>query len=61
MGRFAQRRASDFDAIPLCYDHHQGKVGIHTSPARWRAIYGQDTDYCEPTRRAVEAMKSRTI
>jgi hypothetical protein len=61
MGRFARRRSSDFDAIPLCYDHHQGNDGIHASPAKWRALWGADTDYCDPTRRAVEALKGRTI
>ena len=23
------RRASDFDTLPLCPEHHQGKSGIH--------------------------------
>ena len=23
------RRASDFDTIPLCYEHHRGATGIH--------------------------------
>ena len=25
----AGRRASDFETIPLCYEHHQGGSGIH--------------------------------
>jgi hypothetical protein len=61
MGRFAQRRASDLDVIPLCYDHHQGAAGIHTKPAAWRTLYGADIHYIEPTRRAVEALRARTV
>ena len=44
-GRFGQRKASDFDTIPLCHFHHQGDDGIHTSKRAWEAKYGLDTDY----------------
>ena len=44
-GRFGQRKASDFDTIPLCHFHHQGADGIHTSKRAWEAKYGLDTDY----------------
>jgi len=44
-GRFGQHKASDFDTIPLCYEHHRGAAGIHTSKAEWEALFGPDTDY----------------
>lgn len=44
-GRFGQRKASDFDTIPLCYPHHRGAAGIHTNKAEWERTFGPDTDY----------------
>lgn len=44
-GRFGQRRASDFDTIPLCYRCHRGPEGIHASKSAWEAINGPDTDF----------------
>jgi hypothetical protein len=58
MGRYSQRRAPDTDTLPLCWEHHEE---LHRHPARWRAQYGLDTDYIEPTRRAVEQLQQRTI
>jgi hypothetical protein len=58
MGRFSQRRAGDFDTIPLCKTHHDE---LHLLPRWWRAKYGLDTDYIESTREAVEQIKRNTI
>lgn len=44
-GRYGSRKASDFDTIPLCKNHHQGAEGIHTDKAAWQAERGQDVDY----------------
>ena len=44
-GRYSQAKASDFDTIPLCYEHHQGATGIHENKAAWEDLYGLDTDY----------------
>lgn len=44
-GRFGSRRASDFDTLPLCYNHHRGPDGIHTAKAAWEAAHGPDTAY----------------
>jgi len=44
-GRYGSRKVSDFDTIPLCYDHHQGAGGIHQDKAAWEAGWGMDTDY----------------
>lgn len=44
-GRFSQRRASDFDTVSLCKNHHQGPEGIHTSKRRWVERHGNDYDY----------------
>jgi hypothetical protein len=57
-GRFSQSRASDFDTIPLCKPHHDE---LHLHPRWWRAKYGLDTDYIEPTRAAVAQIKRQTI
>jgi hypothetical protein len=57
-GRYARRRASDLDVLPMCVSHH---LMLHGKPAAWRALFGSDADYIEPTRRAVEALIERTI
>lgn len=44
-GRYGQRKASDMDTIPLCWNHHLGPDGIHTSKEKWEALHGPDTDY----------------
>ena len=49
-GRYSQAKASDYDTIPLCYEHHQGATGIHANKAAWEATYGLDTDYLAVTR-----------
>jgi len=49
-GRHSQRKVADDMAISLCWNHHQGPEGIHTNPARWKRLYGLDTDYIAETR-----------
>ena len=44
-GRYGSRKASDFDTIPLCVEHHRGATGIHASKRDWEALWGMDTDY----------------
>ena len=44
-GRFSQRKASDFETVPLCHHHHQGADGIHTNKTAWEAKYGPDTGF----------------
>jgi hypothetical protein len=52
-GRYSQRKAPDYAAIPLCADHHQhggnGKVALHAEPTKWKRLYGQDHEYIEVT------------
>lgn len=57
-GRFAQRKSSDLDVIPLCPAHHDM---LHKSPYAWRSEYGDDTDHIEPTREAVRRLGRNTI
>ena len=40
--RFSQRRASDFDTIPLCPPCHDE---LHADKAAWRTKYGADHEY----------------
>ena len=44
-GRYGNRKASDFETIPLCKDCHQGPHGIHTAKAAWIAVNGNDFDF----------------
>ncbi|MGM0584235.1 MAG: Ref family recombination enhancement nuclease [Pseudomonadota bacterium] len=49
-GRYSTARAPDCMTIPLCEGHHQGlmdtsKVALHGGKSRWRALYGNDTDW----------------
>ena len=43
--RYGQRKASDFETVPLCWQHHLGPDGIHTDKTRWEGEYGKDYDY----------------
>ena len=45
-GRFSQAKASDFQTIPLCPQHHtDGPDAIHNGKESWVEKYGEDTDY----------------
>lgn len=55
-GRFAQRRASDTETIPLCHPHH---TQLHHEPRAWKALYGQDWQYLPQVQWQVEALKGR--
>ena len=61
-GRGARRVASDYDAIPLCPDHHTGPNGIENGAETFRRRHGWwDTDMIDPTRAAVARIRSNTI
>lgn len=47
--RYSQERTPDREAIPLCWDHHQGPYGIHADKHSWRQEYGADRDYIAGT------------
>ena len=38
------RKASDFEAIPLCYLHHLGKEGYHYSPKKFNVKWGSQKE-----------------
>ena len=45
-GRYSQRKASDFDVIPLCPRHHRlGSEAIHADKAAWLDRWGPDHGY----------------
>ena len=44
-GRFSQRKAGDYETIPLCYEHHLGADGIHSGKETWVSKYGADHEY----------------
>lgn len=45
-GRYGNRKASDFDVIPLCKSHHQnGSEAIHNGKASWVEKHGPDHAY----------------
>ena len=44
-GRYGARKASDFEVIPLCRNHHQGPDGIHTNKTLWADRYGFDHEF----------------
>lgn len=56
MGRFSQRRRSDFATIPLCWDHHdaQSPDGLHHRPALWSDRWGRDIDFLPVVRAMIE-------
>jgi len=54
-GRYSGRRASDFDVIPLCPEHHlDGPEAIHGGKLTWAAKHGPDYSYLPAVRDAVK-------
>lgn len=62
-GRFSQRRASDFDTIPLCWRHHdaQSPDGIHYAPAAWKRLHGADHGYIAGTVARIAKLMRETV
>ena len=52
-GRYSQRKASDFDTIPLCWNCHMGQFGIHNDRTDWVKRNGPDTGFLDAVRRAI--------
>ena len=53
--RYDQRKACDYDTIPLCKRHHQhGPEAIHNGKESWREKHGPDHGYIDQTKAAVE-------
>ena len=45
-GRYGSARASDFETIPLCKEHHQsGPEAIHNAKETWERTHGPDWGY----------------
>jgi Recombination enhancement, RecA-dependent nuclease len=45
MYRATGKKANYEHSIPLCYEHHQGRTGIHTIGTKaWEAQYGTQED-----------------
>lgn len=58
-GRYGQRKAPDTDIIPLCWNHHQGPDGIHTSKEAWEDLHGPDTGFLPAVRRLVAQLTGK--
>jgi len=44
--RYGTRRASDWEVVPLCREHHLGGTSaIHTGKETWREHHGPDWSY----------------
>jgi len=46
-GRYGQRKAPDSMTVSLCWNHHRGPDGIHTSKRAWEALHGPDTGFLD--------------
>lgn len=56
-GRYGSRKASDFDVIPLCSEHHDypHPEAIHSGKERWAAKHGPDYGFIRATRERLSA------
>lgn len=57
-GRHAQRKASDFDVIPLCSKHHRFRTDRGET---WAQMYGFDWEYLEQTQKAVRRLRDLMV
>ena len=55
-GQGLAQRASDKDAIPLCFHHHsaQGVDGFHKHPKTWQEAHGTELELLDQTRRLLD-------
>lgn len=53
-GQGMSQRADHFLTIPLCYEHHQGKTGIHGDRSAWRLRKMSELDALADTIRMLE-------
>ena len=44
MAGMGQRAPNIGGTIPLCYEHHRGNLGIHTSKKRFEELYGTERE-----------------
>lgn len=50
-GQGMGQKASDYETIPLCHYHHQGKEGIHVCGTKvWQMRFGTELELLEKTR-----------
>lgn len=55
-------KASSFETIPLCYNHHQGKEGIHAIGTKtWQKKYGSELDFLNETQQRIAGLKLSRI
>lgn len=48
-------RRNHMKVLPLCYNHHQGREGIHTIGRKlWRHRYGTEIDLLEKVKNALD-------
>jgi len=48
-------RASHFETMPLCVNHHRGQEGIHTiGRKQWEELYGTQDDLIQWTQQQIE-------
>ncbi|MBO9484344.1 Ref family recombination enhancement nuclease [Salinisphaera sp. G21_0] len=53
---------SDFETIPLCYEHHQGKtISVHGTPEKFRMTFGKETDLLELTKQDLKELRAQKI
>jgi hypothetical protein len=57
-GRYAQRKASDLETLPLCDAHH---TMLHASPGQWQSIWGRDFDLLPVVAAMLEEEDRRTV
>lgn len=46
-------RSSHFETIPLCWEHHQGKTGIHMDKKNFIKQYGTEKEILENVKEMV--------
>lgn len=44
MAGIGQRAPHIGGTMPLCYEHHRGNIGIHTSKKRFEELYGTEKE-----------------
>ena len=59
-GKGMAQRATHFEVIPLCPDHHRNGgygVALHAGQQAWESIYGSELDLLNEVQRRLERLK----
>ncbi|WBA79576.1 hypothetical protein [Endozoicomonas sp. GU-1] len=61
-GQGMSQRASDYEVIPLCREHHTGSaLSVHMTPVEFKLMFGSEAQLVDMTRERVADLQIQTV